>query len=128
MKITTYEYEKVPVKDTEIFIPNEPFYCFQTGVRRSIRIIPKIITWNSPDLAIGEVYELEVTCVYQSSECVAEKFNLRVSFIEDYINNNEKGLPGEISRMLLNEDYYIRTEEQFNTDLDSVISSLKSIK
>lgn len=124
MKITTYEYEKVPVKDTEIFIPEKPFYCFQTGVRKSIRIIPKFVNWdNDPNYTKGDVYELEVTCVYQSFECKVEKFDIRLNNIENHINRDEKGEASRISRMLLHEDYYIRTEEQFNIDLKNVISS-----
>ena len=127
MKITTYEYEKVPVKETEIFIPDKPFYCFQTFIRRAIRIVPTFITWepSSGSSKKGDVYELEVTCVYQSMECVVEKFNVRISDIEDFINREEKGKSAEISRMLLDEDYYERTEEQFNEDLECALESFK---
>ena len=126
MKITTYEYEKVPVKDTEIFIPEKPFYCFQTGIRRAIRIVPIFVTLdNDPKNKRGDVYELEVTCVYQSSECIVEKFDVRLSQIENHINRNEKSKPSEISRMLLDEDYYKRTEEQFNADLENALASFK---
>jgi len=123
MKITTYEYEKVAVEETEIFIPEKPFYCFQTGVRRAIRIVP--VCWKR-DLGKhkkGDVYELEVTCVYLSSECIVEKFNVRISMIENHINREEKSKQAEISRMLLQEDYYTRTKEQFDADLEHAISS-----
>ena len=120
MKITTYEYKKVAISNTEIFIPEKPFYCFQTGIRRAIRIIPKFRNESSNK---EDLYGLEVTCVYQSFECIVEKFEVSVGMIEDYINRNEKCKAAEISRMLLDEDYYIRTEEQFNSDLESVLKS-----
>jgi len=128
MKITTYEYEKVPVEETEIFIPEKPFYCFQTGVRRAIRIVPTFVTWEGNQYnKKGDVYELEVTCVYQSMECIVERFNVRVSMIENHINREEKSKAAEISRMLLEEDYYTRTKEQFDADLESALSSFKKL-
>lgn len=129
MKITTYEYTRTPVSETEIFIPNEPFYCFQTYIRRAIRIIPKFVTWNNDPLRTkGDVYELVVTCVYQSSECKVEKFNVRISNIEGYINNEDrKSQEAQIAHILLDEDYYLRTEEQFNADLSKALETINSL-
>jgi hypothetical protein len=121
MKITTYELKMIPVADIEMFIPEKPFYCFQTGVRRAIRIIPTFITWDSPQNNKGEVYELEVTCVYQSGENKVEKFKVRVSLIENYLNRDGQCAASKISRMLLEEAYYERTEEQFNEDLNNTL-------
>lgn len=122
MKITTYKYEKVPVKDTEIFIPEKPFYCFQTGVRRAIRIVPRMVDFESPTLKKGDVYELKVTCVYRSFECKIEKFNIIVHRIEDMVNRNEQTLEASIVRMLLGEDYYERTKGDFDEELREAIS------
>jgi len=128
MKITTYEYVKTKVKDTELFIPNEPFYCFQTYYRRSIRIIPKI--WNKASvssLVQGEVHEMNVTCVYLSSECKVEKFKISTHMIEFYINHNEKNIKAEICRMLLEDDFNTRTKEEFDIDLDNAVKQINTI-
>ena len=131
MKITTYEYKKYPVKDTEVFIPEEPFYCFQTGVRRAIRMIPKFVTWDTDSIHApyqkGDIYELEITCVYQSFECTIDKFNLSISDIEGKINGNEKGKYAEICRMLIQEDYHKRTKEQFDIDLKNTLHEINSV-
>ncbi len=128
MKITTYKYEKVPVKDTEIFIPNKPFYCFQTGVRRSVRMIPEFVTWDTdPINKKGGVYALNVTCVYLSFECIIEKFTIIVNRIEDHVNGEGKSMEAQISNMLLHENYYVRTEESFNNDLKVALSKIKEV-
>jgi hypothetical protein len=124
MKVTTYKYEKVPVKDTELFIPEKPFYCFQTGIRRAIRIIPTFVDWESSYNKLGDPYELEVTCVYSSFECKIEKFNIRINQIEDNLNMTSKSQEKEIINMLLNEDYGIRTKEQFECDLNENIRKI----
>lgn len=126
MKVTTYKTKRVAVKDTEIFIPEKPFYCFQTGIRRSIRIIPVLVTWdNDPKRKNGDIFALEITCVYRSFECIAEKFNLVLSDIERHLNYDCSDKASSISKMLLNEDYSVRTEEDFNTDLEFVLNELK---
>lgn len=121
MKITTYKYIKVPVNDVEINIPHERFYCFQTGIRRSICINPVFLK----DYSTEEPYELEVICVYKNFEKRVEKFNIRTSEIEQYLNHNENNEKTMICDMLLSKDYYKRTEEQFKSDLKSVIDTFK---
>ena len=126
MKITHYQYKQVAVEDVEIFIPQKPFYCFQTGVRRSIRIIPITITWDDPNRNKGDLISLEVTCVYQSFEIKVEKFNLNLNMMEHYLHTGEKGNHAEIAMMLLKDDYSKRTKKQFDTDLSSVITLINS--
>lgn len=115
--IKTYEYEKVEKDSHEIFIPDEPFYCFQTGVRRSIRIVPVFANVN-------DVYALKITAVYLSMECKIEKITLHVNRIEDLVNRNEKSLEAEYAQMLFDEDYCERDAEQFLYDLMSAISEI----
>jgi len=125
MKITTYEYVQKPLTETELFIPEKPFYCFQTFIRRSIRIIPTI--WNKKSvqsLKNGEVHKLDVTCVYQDFECKIERFTINMHMVQGYINNNEKNIKADICRMLLEEDYYIRTKEDFNQDLNDALKEI----
>ena len=128
-KITTYEYVKKPVKDTEIFIPEEPFYCFQTGIRRAIRIIPQKVTWDDdPRMKKGDVHGLEVTCVYGSFECKIEKFKICLSNLESLINTKkDNSLEAGIARMLLEEDYYERSESQFSCDLQNAIDEINDL-
>lgn len=121
MKITTYKYEKVPVSDTEIFIPNKPFYCFQTGIRRSVRIIPYFFPVNSPLYKKGDLYELNITCVYGSFEAKIEKFTIRISDVENLATGKNTNSHSSIIKMLLEDDYNVRTKEQFNADLNNVL-------
>jgi len=128
MKIQTYEYVKTAVSDTELFIPEKPFYCFQPYYRRTIRIIPRI--WDKASvssLVEGEVHQMDVTCVYLSGECRVEKFTISTHMIEDYINNNETNIQAQICRMLLEEDYGLRTKDNFDNDFNTAIKEFNTI-
>ncbi len=127
IKVTTYKYEKIPVKDTEIFVPNKPFYCFQTGVRRSIKIIPKFIEFDPhpfSSMKKGDIYELEVTSVYNSFECKITKTKVQISSFEDILNTESKSSYLEIPHMLMNEDYVIRSKEQFEKDFENALERI----
>ena len=77
MKIRQYEYEKKEVASKEIELPKETSYYFETGVRRSIKIIPRFTIWNKERFnKEEELYELEVVCLYNSSECISEKYKI----------------------------------------------------
>lgn len=125
MKITTYKYEKVAVSDTEIVIPETPLYCFETGIRRAIRIIPLWTEWLvRQGKEKEEIYSLEVTCLYGSSECVIEKFSIPISQIETIFATTDKSKKKSIVELLLNQDYNIRTKEQFEADLTSMLNGI----
>lgn len=124
LNIKQYKYEKVETYSKEIEIPTEPVYFFETGVRRSIRIVPTFTTWNKTQLGKEEeVYKLEVTCVYRSFECRIEKFSLSIDDIEE-IYYSEKSLHKDFVQAFVNNWLDKRTKEQFESDLNSVISSI----
>ena len=84
LHIKKYEYEKREVESKEIELPTETAHFFETGVRRSIRIAPKFTTWNQERYnKEEELYSLQITCVYLSSECIIEKFTLYPKNIEE---------------------------------------------
>lgn len=129
MIIKTYEYQKVEISNTEISIPQTPSYFFETGIRRSIRIVPEWTTWKKEaHNKEEELYSLEITCVYLSFECRIEKFTIRLSEIEDLYNKKRStGLDGDkwdIIHGLINQYFNIRTEKQFKEDLQTAINQL----
>lgn len=122
-KIKTYKYQKVEISSTDLEIPETTLYCFQTGIRRAIRIIPEYTTWNKEENNKDEeIYSLNVTCVYNSFEAKVEIYNLAISSMEDMINTNKDSY--NIGDMLLNKDYNTRTKEQFEEDLKAVLDKL----
>lgn len=125
MKITTYKYEKVAVKDTELFIPQEPFYCFETGIRRAIRIIPMYTTWLHEKDEEEKIYSLDVTCVYQSGECKIEIFSILISQVEHMINVESKDNETSIMKLLLTGYYNTKTKDNFEDDLEGAIDNIK---
>lgn len=134
LEITEYKYEKVKVKGVELNLPTEPLYLFETGIRRSIRIIPKFVTWEPSEYLKdkvgcrkGDVYEYIVTCVYNSWECKIEHFTIKVSDIEQLYNNKEDryGPSGIVKTMTLKRAEN-RTKETFDNDLKTVIEKINN--
>ena len=132
MKVQKYEYERVLKHNIELPIPEETLYCFETGVRRSIRIIPKKITWEAPSggrFKLGDVYSLDVTCVYLSFECRAERFTIDLHQADSLLREDSRKNSKEASilKMLLNEDHDLRTEEQFYEDFRTYLNKLATL-
>jgi len=125
LAIKQYEYEKKEIDSKEIELPTETAYYFETGVRRSIRIVPKFTTWNKERFnKEEELYELKITCVYLSSECVIEKFTLCPKDIEKIFYADKHKLL-DFVRALVNDWFDNRTKEQFEADLNGAIRQLK---
>lgn len=125
MKVRQYRFEKIEVEAKEVELPKETTYYFETGVRRSIRIIPRFTTWNKTQFGKEEeLYELEVVCVYNSFKCMVEQFNIQVSQIEDIYNNGSSNHHDFVVG-LINGWFHRRTEEQFKNDLKTVIDKIK---
>lgn len=130
MKLLVEKYKMTKVKESnvEVNIPDEPYYCFETHIRRSIRIIPKF--WEEDDYAPinikkGDLISLEVTCVYLSSECNIELFNIDISSIQDLISKPDPSKQSQlVNNILLNKWGDIRTKEQFDTDLNTAIKKI----
>jgi hypothetical protein len=122
-QIKTYKLERVEVNSSEIEIPEEPMYVFQTGIRRAIRIVPEWTTWNKEHHGTEEeIWRLVVTCVYNSFECKIECYDIQVSQIEDMIRTSKDTY--SIPNMLMSGYYGVRTKEQFDADLQMALDKI----
>lgn len=127
MKIKQYEYEKKEVASKEIELPKEISYYYETGVRRSIKIIPRFTTWNKEQFnKEEELYELEVICLYNSFECRAEKFKIRISEIEN-IYYSEKHEHKAFVTALIEGWFDKRTKEQFDADFKHTFDEMQNV-
>ena len=133
LEITEYKYEKVKVKGVEVNLPTEPLYLFETGIRRSIRIVPKFVTWDPSEYLKdkvgyrkGDVYEYIVTCVYNSWECKIEHFTIQVSDIVKLYSNDKSG-PSEIVKIMILNTAELRNKERFDNDLKAVTEKINNI-
>lgn len=127
MKVSLYENVRVKKDDVEVFIPDEPFYCFETGIRRAIRIIPEKVDWESPYHKRGDVFRLHITCVYQSYEVKVERFSIDICSVENILNSKPTyGDHNSIIHMLHYRTYEPRTKERFDVDLGIVINMITS--
>ena len=126
VQIKQYEYEKKEIAKKEIDLPTEVSYYFETGVRRSIKITPVFTTWNKTRFSKEEeLYYLDVICLYDSSECKAERFRIDISAIET-IFYSEKHKYKSFVDSLVNDWFDVRTKEQFEADLNNMIKQLQS--
>ena len=127
MKIKQYEYEKKEIASKEIEIPSETSYYSETGIRRSIKIIPIYTSWNKERFnKEEELYELEIVCLYNSSECKAEKFKIRISEIEK-IYYSDKHKYKQFIVTLVEGWFNKRTKEQFEADFKYTFSEMQSV-
>jgi len=128
MKLTIKQYkvQRVEVGSKEIELPSETSYFFETGVRRSIRIVPSFTTWNQEKFnKQEEIYEFHITCVYLSFECRVEKFSLTPEKIEE-IYYSQKQKHEDFVTGLVDGWFDERTKEQFESDLNNAIKAFKS--
>lgn len=127
LQIKQYEYEKKEIASKEIQLPTEISHYFETGIRRSIKIIPRFTTWNKEQYnKEEELYELIVICLYQSFECKAEKFTIRISDIEG-IYYSQKHKYKELVTGLIEGCFNKRTKEQFDIDFDNTFSEMQCL-
>lgn len=127
LNIKQYEYHKVEIQSRDIEIPTEISYFFETGVRRSIRIVPIYTTWHVFQYGKDEVlWYLDVTCLYNSSQTKAEKFRIDINDIESIYYNEKHKYHGFV-RGLVNDFFDVRTKEQFENDLKLTIDKLELI-
>jgi hypothetical protein len=127
INIKQYEYEKKEVASKEIMLPDKTSYYFETGIRRSIKIIPHFTTRNREQHNKDEeLYELEIICLYNSFQCKAEKFKIRISDIETiyYSENHEHK---RFITALVEGWLQKRTKEQFEADFNYTFSELHTL-
>lgn len=126
LSIKQYEYEKIEIASIDIDLPTETSYYFETGIRRSIRVVPIFTNYLKERFGRDEEFHsLEVTCVYQSSELWVEKFTVLVKDIEE-IYYSEKGENKRFVDSLVNGWFDKRTKEQFDADLEFVLNTIKA--
>lgn len=124
IKIKQYEYQKTEINSKVIILPTKPIFYFETHIRRSIRIVPLYTTWQKNRFdKEEEIYELDFTCVYMSSEIKVERFKIRVSQIEEiyYLSDHKHK---QIVVALVEDWLDSRTSEQFYSDLNFVLSEI----
>jgi hypothetical protein len=125
IKIKKYEYKRIEVESADFEIPTETSYFFETGIRRSIKIVPIYTTWQKKrDGKEEEVWKFDVTCIYLSSECKCEKFSVSVSDFHHPYLENEKSNKAVFIRSWLNDFFDERTKEQYDADFNNFLTQI----
>jgi hypothetical protein len=125
VKINTYEIKRIEVEGKEYDLPDEPAYFFETGVRRSVRMIPIWTTWRHEKGESEIIHQYHVTCVYLSFKNKIESFNISaIGGLTDLYNDKDNSEKGSIIKSLFNGWFDVRTKEQFDNDLNTAIHNL----
>ena len=121
IKIKQYEYKQTEVDSKNFTLPLKPQYYFQTGYRRSIRIVPIYIGNHNEK---KKLISFEITLLYQSFEFKIEKYKINVNSIEEAYHDTNHKLHYVIIDWV-DGDLLERTKDDFNNELDYMITSLK---
>lgn len=116
IQIKKYKYEKVEIESKDFELPTLPSYFFETGIRRSIKIVPIYNTKN-------EIYQFEIICIYLSFECIIEKFRIAVEALKD-LNNISNKKHRDFVDAWLSDFFDKRTEQRFNEDLMNALQQI----
>lgn len=123
--IEIYKIQKVLDKNFEVDLPDETCYFFETGIRRSIRIVPIWTTWKHEQGEDEIIYQYHITCVYRSFENKIESF--KVSAISGLSNIYKSDKKHPLQSLMLGW-LDSRTEEQFMQDLQLAIEELNNFE
>lgn len=126
MKIKKYKLERVEIDSIDFELPTETEYFFETGIRRSIKVIPIFTTWQKESQNKDEeVYQIAFVCVYSNFESKIERIEISVSNLERlYYNSNEKY--HDLIKSYIDGEFNKRTKEQFEGDFEKVLNEIKS--
>lgn len=124
IKLKQFQIKRVEIEPLEVELPIETSYYFETGIRRAIRIVPIFTTWmiNAGNKE-EELYEFEITCVYNSGESKIEKFTIQASNIERILSD-EKDKYHRFVTALVEGHFDERSKEAFESDLNYVIKEI----
>lgn len=122
IKLETYELVRKKTNLVETELPEITSYYFETGVRRSIRLVPKWTTWNKKQYDKDEeLYGYYVTCVYLSFENKIESFSINISDFENALNKSKPTKEEDLIISLVKNWLNTRTKEQFEADFNMAI-------
>ena len=122
ISIKTAEYTRVD-KEIEVNIPDKQLYLWHNGIRRAYSVKPRWTTWNVENYnKPEEIYEL-IVVVVDPSDYKIEVTNLTISSLPEILKNDKHPYKRLVENILKYPDdkEFIRTKEQFENDLQTVL-------
>lgn len=126
-KIEKWKFVKQVETGVEVELPDEIEYHFQTGIRRSIAIIPEWTSWQKERGKDEEIWKYDFICVYDDFKCKIEKASIQVSQISSLLQNDKDSY--SLVDFLVNErgEYTVRSKERFMTDYNKVLNNINEL-
>lgn len=124
--IKTFKYVREEGHEIEFEMPTETIYLFETGVRRSVKIIPQYTTWlvDTKGKDKEEIWRYDFICVHNSFESKMYKESIQVHEFERLYNSNERSIEKGLLELLVSGHGLKRTEEQFESDFNECLRKL----
>ena len=124
LQLKQYQHIKEEIASKEVDITPEPYYYFETGIRRSVRVFPEFTNWKKEMKNEDEVlHVLHFTCVYDSWRTKIERISISASEVAS-IYYNDAHEYNDYVKSFIDKTNAPRTKEQFENDLNSVIKKL----
>lgn len=126
-KIEKWKFVKQIETGVEVELPDEIEYHFQTGIRRSIAIIPEWTSWQKDRGKEEEIWKYDFICVYDDFKCKIEKASIQVSQISSLLQNDKDSY--SLVDFLVNEkgEYTVRSKERFMADYNKVLNNINEL-
>lgn len=122
VQIKQHKHVKVETSSFDLELPEKTSYFFETGIRRSIRIVPVFTSWNKEQYnKEEELFKFDITCVYLSFECKIEKFSVSLS---DFDKDKEIIEKNMFLRSWINGWFNKRSQTDFENDLKQAIDKI----
>lgn len=127
LEIEQYKYEKVKVKEKITFaIPETTSYYFETGIRRSIKIIPIWTNWNMEYNNKPEyIFQFKIVCVYRSFQSKIESFTIDLKDLEELYNRDGATPISLFVKSWIDGGFQSRTKEKFEQDFEQCLEDIK---
>lgn len=119
------EYKRVEI-ETDVNIPETQMYLWHNGIRRAYSVKPKWTSWNiEHNNKPEEIYTFDVVMVDPSDNKI-EAVEITVSSLAEILNNEKHPYHRLVDNILNYPDdkEYIRTKEQFESDLQRVLQKI----
>lgn len=124
IQLKQYKYEKIEIESRDFELPTAPVYFFETGIRRSIRIVPLWTTYNKKHYnKEEEIYGFMVTCIYLSFECKIKHFQIPLRSIGELHPTSDKHRNDFITSWISNH-FNERSKEMFENDLIHTLNQI----
>lgn len=125
IKLVDWRLEKVNKGEITLNLPNEPIYFFVGGARVMCKVEP-YFKYDSSGKT-NEIAGYKFNTFHNQFKVVFRSFSVSLEDMEKVYYNNHKNRiteDDELVSVFMNESYYTRTKEQYETEINNFKDTL----